>query len=223
MDKIISTHSEIMDKYDPQKRISLVVDEWGDWFDVEPGTNPGFLFQQNTMRDAMVAALNLNIFNNHCDRVRMANLAQAINVLQSLILTKNEKMVLTPTYYVFKMYKVHQNATLVPLKLNCEKYIMGTDTIPSVSASASKDAAGKIHITLANFDPNKSQEITCNISTGTYTQVKGEILTSNTMNACNTFDKPDELKPGVFTGATLKNNILKINMPSKSVVAIEIN
>jgi alpha-N-arabinofuranosidase len=223
MDKIVTAHSDIMDKYDPQKRVSLVVDEWGNWFDVEPGTNPGFLFQQNTMRDAMVAALNLNIFNNHCDRVRMANLAQAINVLQSLILTKNEKMVLTPTYYVFKMWKVHQDATLVSLKLKCEKYIMGNDTIPSVTASASKDAAGKMHITLANFDPNKTQEITCDFSGGTYSQVKGEILTANAMNACNTFDKPDEIKPVNFTGATLKNNILKITLPSKSVVAIEIN
>ena len=223
MDKIVTAHSDIMDKYDPQKRVSLVVDEWGNWFDVEPGTNPGFLFQQNTMRDAMVAALNLNIFNNHCDRVRMANLAQAINVLQSLILTKNEKMALTPTYYVFKMWKVHQDAILVPLKLKCEKYIMGNDTIPSVTASASKDAAGKTHITLANFDPNKSQEITCDFSGVTYSQVKGEILTANTMNACNTFDKPDEVKPVNFTGATLKNNILKITLPSKSVVAIEIN
>jgi alpha-N-arabinofuranosidase len=120
------------------------------------------------------------------------------------------------------MYKVHQDATLVPLKLNCEKYIMGTDTIPSVSASASKDAAGKMHITLANFDPNKSQEITCDFSGGSYSQVKGEILTAGAMNSCNTFDKPDEIKPVNFTGATLKNNILKITLPSKSVVAIEI-
>ena len=223
MDELVSKHSAIMDKYDPEKRISLAVDEWGDWFDVEPGTNPGFLFQQNTMRDAMVAALNLNIFNNHADRVRMANIAQMINVLQSVILTKNEKIVLTPTYYVFKMYKVHQDATLIPMKLNCEKYIMGTDTIPSVSASASKDKAGKTHITLANFNPNKSQEITCTLSAGNYSQVKGEILTAGSINACNTFDKPDEIKTVPFTGASIKNNILTINVPSKSIVAIEIN
>ena len=223
MEKIVTTHSAIMDRYDPQKKVSLVVDEWGNWFDVEPGTNPGFLLQQNTMRDAMVAALNLNIFNNHSDRVRMANLAQTINVLQSLILTKDEKMVLTPTYYIFKMFKVHQDATMVPLQLNCERYEMGKESIPSVSASASKDAAGKLHITIANFDPNKSQEITCDISGGSYTKVKGEILTAKTMNTCNTFDKPDVIKTAAFTGVTLKNNIVKINIPSKSVVAIEIN
>jgi len=223
MDKIISAHSAVMDKYDADKKVGLAVDEWGDWFDVEPGTNPGFLFQQNTLRDGMVAALNLNIFNNHSDRVKMANLAQAINVLQSLILTKNEKMVLTPTFYVFKMWKVHQNATLVPLKLQCENYVMGNDTIPSVSVSASKDAAGKLHITLANFNPNKPQEITCDLSTATYTRVSGEILTANTINACNTFDKPEEVKTAPFTGASLKNNILKLNLPSKSIVAIEIN
>ncbi len=223
IENIIKGHSDIMDRYDPEKRVSLVVDEWGNWFDVEPGTNPGFLYQQNTLRDAMVAALNLNIFNNHADRIRMANLAQTINVLQSLILTKDEKMVLTPTYYVFKMFKVHQNAKLIPLQLNCESYTNGKESIPSVSASASKDDAGKIHITLANFNPNKDQEITCNLGSATPTQIKAEVLTAKSMSAFNTFDKAEEVKPQSFKGATLKNNQLKISMPAKSIVAIELN
>jgi alpha-L-arabinofuranosidase len=200
-----------------------VVDEWGNWFDVEPGTNPGFLYQQNTLRDAMVAALNLNIFNNHADRIKMANLAQTINVLQSLILTKDEKMVLTPTYYVFKMYKVHQNAKLIPMQINCEDYILGNESIPSVSASASKDETGKIHITLANFDPDKDQEITCDLGNATPTQVKGEILTAKSMSAYNNFDKAEEVKLQSFKGATIKSNQLKITMPAKSIVAIELN
>ena len=220
---IIKGHTNIMDRYDPEKRISLVVDEWGNWFDVEPGTNPGFLFQQNTLRDAMVAALNLNIFNSHADRIRMANLAQTINVLQSLILTKNEKMVLTPTYYVFKMFKVHQNAKLIPIQVGCENYTVGNESIPSISASASKDDTGKIHITLANFDPNKDQDITCELGGATFSQVKGEVLTAKTINAFNSFDKSEEVKPQPFKGATLKNNQLKISMPAKSIVAIELN
>ena len=117
MDELITKHSAIMDKYDPQKKVALVVDEWGGWYDVEPGTNPGFLYQQNTMRDAMIAGATLNIFNNHADRVRMANLAQTINVLQAVILTDKEKMILTPTYHVMEMYNVHQDATLLPVDI----------------------------------------------------------------------------------------------------------
>lgn len=122
MDDIVSEHAKVMDKYDPNKKVGLIVDEWGDWFDVEPGTNPGFLYQQNTLRDALVAGINLNIFNNHVDRVKMANIAQAINVLQSVILTKGKEMVLTPTYYVYKMYNVHEDATLIPIDLKCDDY-----------------------------------------------------------------------------------------------------
>ena len=115
MDDLISKHSAIMDKYDPQKKVALVVDEWGGWYAPLPGSNPGFLVQQNSLRDAILAALNLNIFARHADRVRMANIAQMINVLQAMILTDKEKMVLTPTYYVFKMYVPFQDATFVPV------------------------------------------------------------------------------------------------------------
>jgi alpha-N-arabinofuranosidase len=137
MDELIRKHSAIMDKYDPAKKIALVVDEWGGWYEVEPGTNPGFLYQQNTMRDAMIAGATLNIFNNHADRVRMANLAQAINVLQAVILTRDEKMILTPTYHVMEMYNVHQDATLVPVTVKSNDYVLGADKLPAVSVSAS--------------------------------------------------------------------------------------
>ena len=125
MEELVTKHSAIMDKYDPQKKKALVVDEWGGWYDVEPGTNGAFLFQQNTMRDAMIAGATLNIFNNHCDRVKMANLAQIINVLQAVILTKEEKLVLTPTYHVMEMYNVHQDATMFPVEVTSNKYILG--------------------------------------------------------------------------------------------------
>ena len=163
MDELVARHSAIMDKYDPQKRIGLIVDEWGNWFDVEPGTNPGFLYQQNTLRDAMVAAVNLNIFHKHCDRVKMANIAQMVNVLQAMILTREKEIVLTPTYYVFKMYSVHQDAALLPVELQSESYANGRDSIPALSASASKDKEGRIHISLANLHPTKAQNLRCEL------------------------------------------------------------
>ena len=162
MDFIIKGHSAIMDRYDPQKTKGLVVDEWGNWFNVEPGTNPGFLYQQNTMRDAITAAIHLNIFNQHADRVKVANLAQMVNVLQSVILTKDDKMVLTPTYHVFRMFRVHQEAKLLNLDLRCEDYTFGNKKIPAISASASVDKDGKVHISLANLNPNKP--VTNNLS-----------------------------------------------------------
>src|SRR6185369_1172821 len=142
MEELVTKHAAIMDKYDPQQKIALVVDEWGGWYDVEKGTNPGFLYQQNTIRDAMIAGVTLNIFHNHADRVRMANLAQTINVLQAVLLTNEEKMLLTPTYHVMEMYNVHQDATLLPITLKSNDYVLGTEKLIAVSASASKDAAG---------------------------------------------------------------------------------
>ena len=142
MEELVPKHEAIMDKYDPQKKLALVVDEWGGWYDVEPGTNPSFLFQQNTMRDAMLAGVTLNIFNNHCDRVRMANLAQMVNVLQSVILTNKEKIILTPTYHVMEMYNVHQDAVMIPVTLENIFYTEGNDSLPAISVSASRDPAG---------------------------------------------------------------------------------
>ena len=160
MEGQIAKHSAIMDEYDPQKRIGLVVDEWGNWFDVEPGTNPGFLYQQNTLRDAMVAAVNLNIFHKHCDRVKMANIAQMVNVLQAMILTKENEIVLTPTYYVYKMYTVHQDAVLLPVDLQSASYTDGKDSISALSVTALRDKEGRIHVSLANLDPAKAQNCT---------------------------------------------------------------
>lgn len=222
MDEIIRGHKAIMDRYDPRKTKGLVVDEWGNWFDVEPGTNPGFLYQQNTLRDALSAAIHLNIFNLHADRVKVANLAQTVNVLQSVILTQDEKMVLTPTYHVFRMFRVHQNARLINTDLRCEDYVFGDDRIPSISASASIDSEDKMHVTLANLNPNKTVTVTCPVIGETYKKITGEVLTANAMNAMNTFDKPDNVKPEAFNGFNYKNGILTINMPSKSVVVLEL-
>jgi alpha-N-arabinofuranosidase len=222
MDSLIINHSAIMDKYDPQKKVALVVDEWGGWYDVEPGTNPGFLFQQNTMRDAMIAGVTLNIFNNHSDRVRMANLAQTINVLQAVILTDKEKLILTPTYHVMEMYSVHQNATLLPVTVKCNNYSLNNESLPAVSVSASKDSTGLTHISLVNIDAKNAQEVTVNVEGTQYKTVTGRILMSAKLQDYNTFGNPEKIKPANFTGATLKANTLSLKLPPFSVVVLEL-
>ncbi|MFZ2339067.1 MAG: alpha-L-arabinofuranosidase C-terminal domain-containing protein [Bacteroidales bacterium] len=223
MDEIIRGHEAIMDRYDPRKTKGLVVDEWGNWYDVEPGTNPGFLYQQNTLRDGLTAAIHLNIFNQHAERVKVANLAQMVNVLQSVILTKDDKMVLTPTYHVFRMFRVHQEARLLKTDLKCEDYVFGDRRIPSVSASASVDNEGKMHISLANMNPNKPIVLTCPIIGDTYKKITGEVLTADSINAHNTFEAAEKVKPAAFNGHSYKNGVLTVTLPAKSVVVLELN
>jgi alpha-N-arabinofuranosidase len=220
MDSLVTKHSAIMDKYDPQKKIALVVDEWGGWYNVEPGTNPGFLFQQNTMRDAMIAGVTLNIFHNHCDRVRMANLAQAVNVLQAVILTSKEKMILTPTYHVMEMYNVHQNAVMLPVQVKTNDYVFGNEKLPAVSVSASKDKDGVTHVSLVNIDAAKMQDISININGEKYTSVSGRILSSKKLQDYNSFDNPFTIKPTVFNEAKLATNNLQVKLPPFSVVVL---
>lgn len=221
MDELVTRHSTIMDRYDPEKKIALVVDEWGGWYNVEPGTNPGFLYQQNTMRDAMIAGVTLNIFNNHSERVRMANLAQTINVLQAVILTNDEKMILTPTYHVMEMYNVHQDATLLPLDLKSNDYQFEGKSLPAVSASASRDQQGATHISLVNIDAKNSQEVTIDLQGGKFAAVTGRILTSKNLQDHNTFESPGTVKPELFKGATLGTN-LKVKLPPFCVVVLEL-
>ena len=222
MEELVEKHSEIMDKYDPFKRVALIVDEWGTWYKVEPGTNPGFLYQQNTLRDAIAAACNLNIFNNHCDRVRMANIAQVVNVLQAMILTKDDKMILTPTYWVFDLYKVHQDAMMVPVQVSSSDYVYKGDKLPAINCSASVDSTGKMHISLCNIDPDKPDEVELSLEGFKADKISGKILTADQMNAHNTFDNPDEVKPADFSEFQLNGNSLKVNMPHMSVVVLEL-
>jgi alpha-N-arabinofuranosidase len=223
MEDIVSKHSAIMDKYDPAKNVALVVDEWGTWYQVEPGTNPGFLFQQNSLRDALVAGINLNIFQNHADRVKMAAIAQVVNVLQSMILTKGDKMLLTPTYHVFDMYKVHQDAYLVPSTLECDKYTFGGESVPSLSLSGSIDKTGKMHISVCNLDANRAKTLTCNLKGYKSSKGSGQIVTADALNAYNSFDKPDALTIRPFTAFKAKDGQLVIEMPPHSVVTIELD
>jgi alpha-N-arabinofuranosidase len=222
MEEFIEKHSAIMDKYDPEKRVGLMVDEWGTWYDAAPGRDMGALYQQNSLRDAVVAGINLNIFNNHSDRVRMANIAQVVNVLQAMILTDGEKMLLTPTYHVFEMYKVHQDAALLPVELTAPEYRLEQSSVPTLQASASRDKSGAIHISIVNLDPNRATQVALKVNGVTLKNITGRVLTAQTMNAVNTFERPDAVKPTAFTNFKTEGGAITLSLPSKSVVVLEL-
>jgi alpha-N-arabinofuranosidase len=222
MEEMVTRHAAIMDRYDPKKHIGLFVDEWGTWYDVEPGTNPGFLFQQNTLRDALVAGINLNIFNNHCDRIQGANIAQLVNVLQSIIFTEGDKMVLTPTYYVFEMYKVHQQAALIPVEFTSPVYTLQDQSIPALTASASKDKNGRMHITFTNADPHHEIRLSIEVRGMQPSKISGTLLTSAELSAHNTFSMPETIQSRPWDGARLSGNQVSVSLPAASVVMLEI-
>ena len=216
MEKIIEGHSAIMDRYDPERRVGLIVDEWGTWYDVEEGTNPGFLYQQNSMRDAMVAALTLNVFNKHCARVRMANIAQLANVLQSPILTEGAQMVLTPTYYAFKLNSHHQENELLDSRVfTCDS----ADGLPVLQESASLSPDGTVHVTLVNPSADTARTVQVEALGKADPAVAAEILTGDTA-AHNTFENPDAVKDVPFTDITLKSGVAEMTLPPCSLVHI---
>jgi alpha-N-arabinofuranosidase len=221
MEKIIATHSAIMDKYDPQKKVALAVDEWGSWYAPLPGSNPAFLVQQNSVRDAVLAALNLNIFARHADRVRMANIAQMVNVLQAMILTDKEKMVLTPTYHVFRMYVPFQDATFVPVSFDAGTYTLGNVTLPRVDAIAAKDAAGTLWLAVTNVDPTRPAEIAARLSGIAGRTVAGETLTAAAVDSVNTFEAPKTVVPKPVS-AKLVGDELTLTLEPKSVTVLSI-
>jgi len=224
MDELLKKHINIMDRYDPENRVGLFVDEWGNWHNVEPGTNPGFLYQQNSLRDAMVAAVNLDLFNKYCRRVKMANIAQTVNVLQAMILTKDDEIVRTPSFYVFKMYKVHHDATLLPVDVESELYTYNKESIRAISVSASKADNGTINITLSNINPGKAIKVDCELrGKENIKNKKGEIITSEKINSYNKKKKKEEVFIDSFNDVKLKGNMLQINLPSKSIVMIQLN
>ena len=217
IDEIITRHDYIMSRYDPKKRISMVIDEWGTWFDVEPGTNPGFLYQQNTMRDAIVAGCSLNIFNKHSDRVRMANIAQTVNVLQAVALTEGEKLILTPTYYIFKMYADHQNNTLIGSYITHDFIGDKKYPCPDVNESVSIAEDGTIYATIVNTSLDTAAEISCQIADTSVKSVTAEILTDS-CRAFNTFDNPEVVKTQTFADYTLTSDGFTSKIPACSVV-----
>ena len=218
MEGFIQKHSQIMDKYDPERRVALVVDEWGTWYDSEPGK--GALYQQSTLRDALVAAINLNIFNRHAERVRMAASAQAINVLQSLLLTDKSKMVLTPTYHVFEMYRVHHDATLIPLDVQAPDYGKGPEALPSIHASASRSREGILHFSLVNLDPTHSANLSIALEGQTPKTVLGHVLTASSVNALNDFDHAS-VEPKTLRGEVAAGTV-RVVLPAKSVAVLAV-
>ena len=223
MDELIHRHGAIMDQYDPEKKIGMMVDEWGCWFEVEPGTNPGFLYQQNTMRDALVAGITLNIFNKNCDRVKMACIAQMVNVLQSVILTEGAKMILTPTYHIFHMYKHHQDAELV------ESYVEGNKTIgeeaeyqvPQISESVSVSEDGTVNVTVGNLSVTESVPLEITFAELAPSSVEAVILTGE-MHAHNTFDEPENVKETAFTDFKTDGKVVSFTAPACSVISFRI-
>ena len=212
MEDFITANDAAMSKSDPQKKVAFDVDEWGTWYDPEPGREPGFLYQQNTLRDAVVAAVNFNIFHRHSDRVRMANIAQMVNVLQAMILTDGPKMILTPTYHVFHMFKPFQDATFLPTDLQAQ----------GISVSAARTATGEIAVALVNMDPNKVTPVSLSLAGAKVKTVKPEVLTAAAMDAHNTFESPDAVKPTRFNGARLETGRLNVSLPAKSVVVLSL-
>lgn len=221
MEELVQRHATIMDEYDPKKEISMVVDEWGTWFDVEPGTNPGFLYQQNTIRDALVAGVTLNIFNKHSDRIRMANLAQIVNVLQAVILTEGDKMIKTPTYHVFDMYKYHQDAQLVDSHIETETIGLEEENmVPNLTESVSVDLEGLVHITLTNLSIDKSYDIQARLDKKV-ASVTGEIVAGE-IHAKNTFESPEQVKVETYTGAKITEEGLSFAIPASSVLHLAV-
>ena len=220
IENAIKAHIAIMDKYDPKKRVGLMLDEWGTWWEREPGTQ---LFQQNTLRDAFVAALSLNVFHKYVDRIRMTNIAQIVNVLQSMILTRGDKMVLTPTYFVYEMYKPHQDALSLPLDIDTPtREVRGDRTIPLVSATASRDDQGRVHVSLANIDADHSKKVRITLDDMSVKKVSGTILHSRRLTDLNTFENPDKIKLRPFKDAKYRNGAIEVDMPAHSIVTLEI-
>jgi alpha-N-arabinofuranosidase len=222
MEELVTKQSAVMDKYDPEKKVAMVVDEWGAWYAPLPGTNPGFLVQQNSLRDAILASLNLNIFARHADRVRMANIAQMINVLQAMIITNKGKMVLTPTYQVFKMYLPFQDAIFVPVTFDAGTYTHGDIRLPRLDAIAAKDASGKLWLEITNLDPEESVEIEAELAGIQVKSAAGEMLTAPEVDSVNSFGAPNAVAPKpVAVKAQGGRLALKLEPKSVTVVALE--
>ncbi|MFW5753424.1 MAG: alpha-N-arabinofuranosidase [Marinilabiliaceae bacterium] len=222
MDDLLVEHSEIMDEHDPDKEVPLYVDEWGIWTDVEPGTNPGFLHQQNSIRDALIAALTFDIFHKHSDRVEMANIAQVVNVLQAMILTEDNQMILTPTYHVFNMYKVHQDATYLPVSLEHVDYQMEDEEIPAVSGTASRKE-GVVNVSVSNLHATENQTVEVDLNEGNVNEVaNATLLSAPEFNSVNTYDEPEVVSPEAFSGFEFDQGVLTLDLPPHSVVTLEV-
>jgi alpha-N-arabinofuranosidase len=220
MERAIDETEEVLDRVDPRKRIELYADEWGSWYRVERG-HPGYgLYQQNSLRDAVLAGLTVHIFHEHNDRVKMANIAQVVNVLQAMILTEGERMLLTPTYHVFEMYKIHHDATRLPVKLDAPDFQFDDEEIPALSVSASRDKEGVVHLSIVSAHASAPIRLDCELEGVEASRVAGRILTAKQLDAHNTFDSPDNVKPAPFGGGIIQDGKLSVEVPPHSVIVL---
>ncbi|MFD1068359.1 alpha-N-arabinofuranosidase [Luteimonas composti] len=223
VDELLRKHIEVMDRHDPENKVALYLDEWGTWYAGLEGVNPGFLHQQNTLRDALVASIHFDVMSRYAERVKMANIAQMVNVLQAMILTQDEKMVLTPTYHAFEMYKPWQDATHLPLDLETPQYRLGETSVPAVHGSAVRGKDGHVYVALTNLDPNRAADVSASLSGVQAGTVTGRVLTADAITAHNTFDQPERVEPAQFDGASLDGDRLKVALPAKSIVVLRLH
>lgn len=223
MDDILTKHSAIMDQHDPLKKVPIMVDEWGIWTNVEPGTEPNFLYQQNSMRDALIAAISFNTFHKHAQRVAMANIAQTVNVLQAMLLTNDKQVVKTPTYHLFNLYKGHQGATFVPSTISSEEYKLGRKSFPAITATASINGQGMVHLSLSNLHPHKALQIDVDLTEGNLSKVvAATLLSAPAYNSYNSFTSPHIVVPANFSHYSLSKGSLRVSLPAHSVVTIQL-
>src|SRR5690606_39016523 len=211
------------DTYDPEGKVDLYLDEWGTWYEAYPGTNPGFLQQQNTLRDALVSSIHFDVMSRYAHRVKMANIAQMVNVLQAMILTEDAKMALTPTYHAFEMYRPWQDATHLPFEVKAPQYRLGETPVPSVHGSAVRARDGHVYVALTNLDPNRAVDVSASIAGLQASAVSGRVLTADRITAHNTFEQPETVKPVAFNGASISGNSLKVELPAKSIVVLQLH
>lgn len=222
MDELLTETKKIMDPIDERRQIGLYVDEWGTWYKTEPGTNPRFLYQQNSLCDALVAGLTFHVFHRHNDRVKMANIAQTVNVLQAMILTKGEKMLHTPTYHAFEMCKVHQDTTRLPVEVSAPDYKLGDQSMPSLSVSASRDADGNVYVSLVNTHASSAIKLECDLHGVEASKVSGRVLTADALDAHNTFEQPNNVHPEKFNNYLINAGKLLATLPPRSLVVLSL-
>lgn len=223
VDELLRRHIEVMDRYDPEGKVDLYLDEWGTWYEAYPGTNPGFLQQQNTLRDALVASIHFDVMSRYAHRVKMANIAQMVNVLQAMILTEGDRMVLTPTYHAFEMYRPWQDAANLPLALESPRYTHGGTSVPALHGSAVRAKDGHVYVALSNLDPGRAASVSARVSGVQASSVSGRVLTAGAITAHNTFDQPEVVKPVAFDGASLAGDTLKVELPARSIVVLRLH
>jgi alpha-N-arabinofuranosidase len=221
IDPYIAQNVKILDERDPKGKTAFYVDEWGTWYDPEPGREPGFLWQHNSIRDALVAGLNFNIFHKHAKRVQMTNIAQMVNVLQAMILTEGPKMALTPTYHAFHLYIPFQGATSLSTEIATPNYSLGDKTVPMVSVSAARDTQGKLQLALVNTDPHREAVVTAGVTGADVKVAQGRTLSAKTMDAHNTVASPENVHPVKFAGER-KGGKIVLRLPPMSVSVVSL-